>query len=431
MEINPGAMNIGNRNNQSGSIMVVVSIFLTCGVFFALAALAIDIGYIYGVRGELQKAADTAALAGATELYHSPQSDPADPTVSGGDPANRDLWGLVNRQINIEAIATNMAISHVAAGKAVEVESVHRGHWEAGSGTFTACEAEDCGEADASRPNLSLFLNVLDITYNFVNAVQVTTRTTAPSLFGRGIGVFNDYTLRATAIAYIGFAGTLHPREVDQPLAVYLQKLHSDTASYDCTTTRMISGKPNPGPENSGAWVDFNHPSDSAIPGNPSEDQIKELISCRASEHPKGNTSAINLGSLLPTKEGGSASFYSGLIACFGVSPVNPWRQNVLVIDPEDSGKMQGVVAMNIVWVTTNDDKEMSTPVGDWSCSGTWKDCWPSFAEHFKLTDENQSALDYEPNTIYYRPECKASGAAGMSGGKNFGIVARIPVLVH
>ncbi|MBP1777983.1 MAG: hypothetical protein H6Q86_3994, partial [candidate division NC10 bacterium] len=49
-------------------IFVAFALFL----LIAMAGLAIDVGYIYGVRNELQNAADAAALAGAQVLYDDP-----------------------------------------------------------------------------------------------------------------------------------------------------------------------------------------------------------------------------------------------------------------------------------------------------------------------------------------------------------------------
>ena len=53
--------------NQKGVTIVVVAIVLV--VLIGFAALAIDLGYLYIVRGELQNAADSGALAGAQVLY--------------------------------------------------------------------------------------------------------------------------------------------------------------------------------------------------------------------------------------------------------------------------------------------------------------------------------------------------------------------------
>lgn len=58
------------RLNDKGSVLVFVAVGLV--VLLALAGLAIDLGYMYVAKGQLQSAADAAALAGAGRLNESP-----------------------------------------------------------------------------------------------------------------------------------------------------------------------------------------------------------------------------------------------------------------------------------------------------------------------------------------------------------------------
>ena len=63
--------------DRKGSVIVIVAISLI--LFLGLGALAIDVGYLYTTRAELQNVADAAALAGARylgEIYAS-SSDPS------------------------------------------------------------------------------------------------------------------------------------------------------------------------------------------------------------------------------------------------------------------------------------------------------------------------------------------------------------------
>lgn len=59
------------RGRRSGAIIVLFSVLLV--VIVAMLALAIDVGYLYTVRTDLQRAADASALAGAAELAGGPQ----------------------------------------------------------------------------------------------------------------------------------------------------------------------------------------------------------------------------------------------------------------------------------------------------------------------------------------------------------------------
>ncbi len=52
-----------NLGNDRGAVAPLVGILIF--LFIAFAALAIDVGHLYGVRNELQNAADGAALAAA------------------------------------------------------------------------------------------------------------------------------------------------------------------------------------------------------------------------------------------------------------------------------------------------------------------------------------------------------------------------------
>ncbi len=58
---------MSRRNDRRGNI-IVLSAFMM--VFLcAILAFAVDAGYMYVVRTELQNSADSAALAGAARLY--------------------------------------------------------------------------------------------------------------------------------------------------------------------------------------------------------------------------------------------------------------------------------------------------------------------------------------------------------------------------
>jgi len=52
--------------NQKGAAAIVTVIVLA--MLLGFSALAIDVGYMYSTRNELQNVADSAALAGAGEL---------------------------------------------------------------------------------------------------------------------------------------------------------------------------------------------------------------------------------------------------------------------------------------------------------------------------------------------------------------------------
>lgn len=62
----------GHRNTESGYVLVVLAAMLV--ILLGFAALAVDLGIMYGARTSAQRAADAAALAGAYTFIESPFS---------------------------------------------------------------------------------------------------------------------------------------------------------------------------------------------------------------------------------------------------------------------------------------------------------------------------------------------------------------------
>jgi hypothetical protein len=105
------------------AVMVVVSMVMIVG----FAALTIDVGYLYNVRGDLQRAVDSAALAGASAL------------VEGADEARTRALGY--------------AAMNDANGDGVTLKSgdVQLGSWNANTRTFTPLSGEAQAFADSCR----------------------------------------------------------------------------------------------------------------------------------------------------------------------------------------------------------------------------------------------------------------------------------------
>src|SRR5512134_3763185 len=82
-----GLMKIGNR----GQVLLV---FLAALLgLLGVAALGIDMGYLYSVRHELQRSTDAGALAGASAFFGGDWDDPAIRAVAdtrARDYASRD-----------------------------------------------------------------------------------------------------------------------------------------------------------------------------------------------------------------------------------------------------------------------------------------------------------------------------------------------------
>jgi hypothetical protein len=67
-----------------------------------------------------------------------------------------------------------------------------------------------------------------------------------------------------------------------------------------------------------------------------------------------------------------------------------------------------------------------------WTCTSPDNhECWANFVEEFQLKDVlNDSPAFLEDKTIYFLPNCEGTEVAGKPGGKNFGVLSKIPVLV-
>ncbi len=232
---------LGNRH---GATLIFVALAMV--VLLGMAALAVDVGYVYVIRGELQNAADSGALAGAQVLY-----------INNGTQVNAGA----------DAVALNYVTSHQSEHAAVTAQSIQRGHWSFATRTFTPNDSllpVDSWNATTEQ---------LDANVNFINAVQVvTTRTTngatgqpEPPFFARVFGAAAP-VVQATAVAYIGFAGTLQPEVADQPIAICRESLLNPDGSYTCSVGRMINSGQNAGSTTtqSGGWTNFSQPCDTA-----------------------------------------------------------------------------------------------------------------------------------------------------------------------
>ena len=95
-------------------------------------------------------------------------------------------------------------------------------------------------------------------------------------------------------------------------------------------------------------------------------------------------------------------------------------------------------------WVPLKMDLDLDEPGIDWTCpEGTdpkslsdeqFLDCWYDFVERFDLVNYQGVSVDtFEFNelnkTMYFLPNCKAHIPTGGSGGRNFAVLAKLPVL--
>jgi Flp pilus assembly protein TadG len=425
--------------NQRGVTLILVAILML--VFLGIAALAIDLSNLYVVRNELQNAADAGALAGARFLYN-------------------EHGTAVNSGANL--IAYNAATANKAMGLtgaiAVDVNwpdgtDVQRGHWSFATRIFTA------NDSLVAVPLWGVSDEWLDNpASNFINAVRVVTRretTPVASFFARIFG-HQSFQLSAEAVAYIGFAGTLEPGDVDAPIAICKQSLTGDLSDgcdsetpYECNMGYMLSDGQE---KNTAAWTNFSQPCSTADTGS-----IRELLTCTDS-----NPYEISLGAPIGATNGVVDAVinhptHESLIDCWktllaeSIDPTNglptePWNIYLPVVNCPDlkvGNCMEtcGAVNVNVVWILEKDNKiddDAPYKMADWNMEfeSDGKKRWDSFVTHFNLRTPNGSLATYDnggfkKKSIYFLPDCTPHELKGNTGGRNFGVLARIPVLVQ
>jgi hypothetical protein len=405
---------------ERGATFVVVALLII--VLVGVAALAIDTGHLFVVRNELQNASDAGCLAAARFLYYH-----------DGTTVNEDA----------NEVAYHAAIVNRSDGSPVEVQwsggnagDVERGHWCFATRVFTPNEA--------TQPvNLwDVSLEELDANPNFINAIRVKTRrqdTPSASFFARIFG-YESFSLATEAIAYIGFAGTLAPGEADQPLAICKESLLIDD-KYSCAVGRMMTmGEVVPGQE-TGGWTDFSQ--DSPCFSGPNAQTVRSLI-CSG-----GNPGPIILGQPIAT-DGGYIEYAHGqLRQCWDLNTgmTRRWTITLPVVEcpgnnVDRCASVVGAVTINIVWVTELEDDpsysdapwEMENPRTGTIWSSNDPDGqvrWNSFVQNFNLQKLDGSPVPYQKRGVYFLPDCNDHQPKGRTGGENFGILAKIPVLVR
>jgi Flp pilus assembly protein TadG len=404
------SLGLSNLKDRTGAVAIMVALLLI--VFIGFAALAIDLGHLYVVRNELQNGADAGALAGARFLYN-------DSGTSVNTGAN---------QIAIDAATVNKSEK-----TSVEVNSdeVQRGHWSFATRTFTP----NPSTAPVDLWNVSTA--ELDANTSFINAIKVVTRRQtlpAASFFARIFG-HDGFQLAADAVAYIGFAGTLQSWDVDQPIAICEDSILINDA-YSCNIGRMINSGQNIDSHETGGWTSFNQVD--PCTGGTNAQEVGGLV-CG-----DGNPDPITFGGDIATNGGEIQSAFNKLIQCWEEKSENktvPWNLTLPVVTCPGNNmgtceNVRGAVNLNIVWITNaGEDPSYSnapTQMGAWSSAETDGSArWDSFVSHFNLKNVDETPAPYAKKSIYFLPDCSPHEPRGGTGGENFGILAKIPVLVE
>ncbi|MBI5589801.1 MAG: hypothetical protein HY881_04910 [Deltaproteobacteria bacterium] len=449
---------VSRIQDKKGVSLVLVAICTF--MLFAFGAIGMDIFHLVVSKNELHNAADAGALAGARYLYN------ADGTA-------------VNSGCN--AIAQTAATANQSEKVSVEVgtNDVRRGHWSFASRSFTA--------NDSLAP-LSLWDKTwqeLDADTNFINAVEVVAwrRDTQVAAWFSRIMNYVGFTQSAKAVAYIGFAGTLAPIDVDQPIAICKQSILVN-GDYSCNVGRMFNSGNNNQTSNTAGWTNFDQANCSTA--NPSN------VLCG------GNTELLKFNVGIGATGGKQTPNFNKIEQCWidATNKNKTWKVTLPVIDcdknnVENCAKLLGAVTVKIVWITHNNDKYSDVPkrMTDTETGVTWPTAsdlsdkvadlsqffvgnpgeqfpslpegstlgqyfdvniknvctadqsgmirWASFVKHFKLKNVDNPTTGIAPYatfstpSIYFLPSCTPHEPKGTTQGENFGILAKIPVLVQ
>ena len=260
---------------QGASLVLTVMILAGILGFFALA---IDVGYLFVVRNQLQNAADTAALSGANYLYPLVNTSPN--------------WGLASSK------ATSAVQQNKADNLALVVGTINTGYWNI-TGIPTGLHAS---KLDANNDYPAIEVNIAKTSSNgVVNA------------FFAGVLGINSFSPSATAVA-VGGLSPGYTKENISPFVIpgcvfgvsvnglgnliYPDGVFQLERSYGPTKPAC----------NTGQWTALQTTKD--LTGN----VIKGLINALSS----GGTSSSNLsiGDMIFLQSGTSLNFYSLVNSC-------------------------------------------------------------------------------------------------------------------
>lgn len=448
--------------SQKGAVLVLAAILLMALLGFA--ALAVDVGHITVVKNELQNAADAGALAGASHLYYRDDYP---------IPADLSNIGKINPGAN--AAAELAAKKNSSVKLAVEVTrsgdnggDVQRGHWSFWERKFypldtlepinlsSATEEElDHMDGQAGRPA-------------YVNAVRVVAHrkdSPAPSFFSK-IFDYSGFDVAQEAVAYLGYAGSFLPGEIDWPITICEESILNDEGEYECGQVRLINSSDND-TLNTGAWTNYSVGCTSNFNANDLSNIFNYSNSQINSDCDGSNE--ITIDGPMSVGGGQVSGSFRDMGKCAGfdssVGPVRdqPWEITVPVIDCDGAPgerlpsytqgnitgckTVTGAVTLEVVLITNEfpesdqnmDRKYDSLPprMGNWIRDPTvsGEQNWRNFVDEFDLQVNGASAtsatdLGYYQKTLYALPSCEKQLPTGGTGGIKTSIPAKYPVLV-
>ncbi len=230
--------------NERGATLVVVGLLLT--VLVGFSALAIDIGYLYAARNELQNIADASALAAARKIGM---------TYQGMTQAEQESYEWDKDKI--VALVNDVAQKNKAAGSAITIaaDDVLIGHW-----------------AKIWSDNWQEFPKVENLSQP--DAVHVIARRDSlangngpiSTFFARVIGI-DTVDVEAKATAALTGVGSMAPGELPLPVGISRFWFENLMANNGTFIGERIAFSPTTDPNACAGWnsYDYTPPSDNKI----------------------------------------------------------------------------------------------------------------------------------------------------------------------
>jgi len=178
------SLKLNNARTQRGIVLPLMAVSLV--TLMGFMGLALDVGYVYMVRNELQDAADAAALAGAGQLFSGSSSTP-------------DFTGASTKASSAISLLNNKA-----ANAALVTGTISTGYWNL-TGSPTGLHAT------ATPPN--------DFPAVKVQISKSGTNGAVNTFFSKALGI-NTFNPSATAVAVVTGPGkgNLFPMVLSQCL---------------------------------------------------------------------------------------------------------------------------------------------------------------------------------------------------------------------
>jgi hypothetical protein len=204
------------RGRKRRGNVIVLSAFLMI-VVMAMAAFSVDVGYICLMRGEIQRAVDAAALAGAAELqYGVPEAKEKAKEYLVRNPVGSSI-SVVSEQWNLEEATDEFNDKH-AKGLTMMV-----GNWNPTTRSFEESESLPSSlNVSMEYPNLPFFFG------RVLGRDTFTVRGEATAMFQpRDIMVVLDYSASMNDDSEFSAIGKLGQAEVE----ANLQEIYQDLGS--------------------------------------------------------------------------------------------------------------------------------------------------------------------------------------------------------